>query len=188
MVDLPTAEALAAAGPVTATRLGLDFYRRDVLEVAPRLLGLWLCHRVGPDIRRGRITEVEAYRGQSDTACHARVGRTKRTEVLYLGGGHAYVYLCYGLHHLVNVVTGPPDQPQAALIRGIEGHAGPGRLTKALDITLDNNREDLTTSPDLWLEDDGRRPARIDAGRRVGIGYASAADQARLWRWYVAAV
>ena len=172
---------MAGQATVLYPRVPVDFFIRDVLEVAPQLLGLWLCRAIGDEVRRGRITEVEAYRGETDTACHARVGRTKRTEVLYLRGGHAYVYLCYGIHHLFNVVTGPAGQPQAALIRGIEGSPGPGRLTKALD----NNRADLTTSPDLWLEDDGQRPTAIRTAPRIGIPYASPADQARPWRWYV---
>jgi len=170
---------------MSTERLTSAFYQCDVLDVAPNLLGKLLCYVDGSEVRRGRITEVEAYRGETDTACHAHAGRTKRTEVLYLGGGHAYVYLCYGIHHLFNVVTGPEGQPQAALIRGIEGFPGPGRLTKALDITLDNNRTDLTISPNLWLEDDGYRPPALKTSPRIGIAYASEEDQARLWRWYV---
>lgn len=163
-------------------RLDCDFYTRDVLDVAPHLVGKLLCHRVGPTVIRGRITEVEAYRGEDDTACHARVGRTKRTEVLYMAGGHAYVYLCYGIHNLFNVVTGSEGNPQAVLIRGLAHIPGPGRLTKALGITLADNRADLTTSPTLWLEDDQYHPV-VDASTRIGIGYATPQDQARLWRF-----
>jgi len=165
-------------------RLEGDFYAQDVLDAAPALLGKVIC-RAGASgvIRRGRITEVEVYRGEADTACHARVGRTRRTSVLYRPGGYAYVYLCYGIHHLFNIVTGPVDQPQAALIRGIEGAVGPGRTTAALGITTADNDTDLRTAADLWLEDDGTRPVRIAASPRVGIGYASPEDQARLWRF-----
>jgi len=131
---------------------------------------------------RGRINEVEAYRGEEDTACHARAGRTKRTEVLYMAGGHAYVYLCYGIHCLLNVVTGEEGDPQAVLIRGLAEVPGPGRLTKAFGITLDENRLDLIASPALWLEDDGSAP-RIHASKRIGIGYATQEDQDRLWRF-----
>ncbi|MDR0283640.1 MAG: DNA-3-methyladenine glycosylase [Propionibacteriaceae bacterium] len=168
---------------MTTIRLDDAFYRRDVLDVAPALLGTVLCHDTGTAILRGRITEVEAYRGEDDTACHARVGRTPRTETLYLAGGHAYVYLCYGIHHLFNVVTGPAGFPQAVLIRGLAAVPGPGRLTKALAITRDLNREDLRTSARLWLEDDGYRPAHVETTPRIGIPYASPADQARPWRW-----
>ena len=131
---------------------------------------------------KGWISEVEAYRGEEDTACHAHVGRTKRTEVLYMSGGHAYVYLCYGIHHLLNVVTGEQGDPQAVLIRGLADVTGPGRLTKAMGITLEENRMDLTTSSTLWLEDEGFTPG-IQASERIGIGYATPEDQARLWRF-----
>ncbi|MDR2931106.1 MAG: DNA-3-methyladenine glycosylase [Propionibacteriaceae bacterium] len=165
-------------------RLGPDFYRRDVLEVAPALLGKLVCHVTGDGkTLRGRVTEVEAYRGEQDTACHARVGRTKRTEPLYHVGGCAYVYLCYGIHRLMNVVTGPQDMPQAVLLRGLADVSGPGRLTRALGVELADNLTDLTTSSVLWLEDDAHVPQHIDTTGRIGIGYASAEDQARPWRW-----
>lgn len=165
-------------------RLGDDFFRQDVLRVAPGLIGAVLCCRDAEGVvHRGRIGEVEAYRGEEDSACHARFGRTKRSEVLYLAGGHAYVYLCYGLHHLVNVVTGPADEPQAVLIRGIAGAAGPGRVTGALGITLADNRIDLRTSDRLWLEDDGYIATGLAVSPRVGIGYATPEDQARPWRF-----
>jgi len=166
----------------SSVRLNADFYTRDVLAVAPDLIGKLLCHRHGDMVVKGRISEVEAYRGEQDTACHARAGRTKRTEVLYMEGGHAYVYLCYGIHYLFNVVTGAEGDPQAVLIRGLADVEGPGRLTKALGITLDQNRVDLITSQTLWLEDEGFRP-QIEASRRIGIGYATPEDQARLWRF-----
>jgi len=163
-------------------RLGHDFYTRDVLQVAPDLVGMVLCRTLGPMTMRARISEVEAYRGEEDTACHARAGRTTRTEVLYMGGGHAYVYLCYGIHHLLNVVTGEEGAPQAVLIRGLAEVSGPGRLTKALGITLAENRMDLTVSETLWIEDDGCTP-QIQTSPRIGIAYATAEDQARLWRF-----
>ena len=163
-------------------RLGDEFYRQDVLTVAPGLLGKILCRLVVSQVLRRRITEVEAYRGEEDTACHARFGHTKRTEVMYLAGGHAYVYLCYGVHHMLNVVTGAIDQPQAVLIRGLAGLHGPGRLTKALGITGADNRTDLRTSEFMWIEDDGFIPEGIDTAPRIGIGYASPEDQVRPWR------
>jgi DNA-3-methyladenine glycosylase len=158
----------------------------DVLDVAPRLLGYLLCRRLADGrIERRAITEVEAYRGEEDTACHARAGRTKRTAVMYGPGGHAYVYLCYGVHHLLNVVTGPAGRPQAALIRGVEAARGPGRLTKALAIDLTLNGLVLAPASGLWLEE-GRAPGRVATGPRVGIGYASPEDQARPWRFSAA--
>ncbi|MCL2299021.1 MAG: DNA-3-methyladenine glycosylase, partial [Firmicutes bacterium] len=99
--------------------------------------------------------------------------------------GFSYVYLCYGMHNLLNIVTGGDGQPQAALIRGVEGSPGPGRVTKAMSIDRALNEVDLRTSELLWLEDDGFVPAAILTGPRVGIGYASEEDQKREWRFIV---
>ena len=151
-------------------------------EAARALVGKVLVRRL-PDgtVLRARITETEAYFGESDTACHASHGRTKRTEVLYHPAGTIYVYLCYGIHWMLNLVTGPEDDPQAVLIRGVEGASGPGRVTRYLHI--DKSLNDTALGGALALEDDGYMPARIDALPRVGIGYAAAEDQARLWRF-----
>ena len=151
-------------------------------EAARALVGKLLV-RTLPDgtVLRARITETEAYFGEGDTACHASHGRTKRTDVLYHPAGTIYVYLCYGIHWMLNLVTGPADDPQAVLIRGVEGASGPGRVTKFLQI--DKSLNDTMLGPALALEDDGFVPARIDASPRVGIGYAAAEDRARLWRF-----
>ena len=101
---------------------------------------------------------------------------------MYAPGGCAYIYLCYGMHEMLNVVTGPADHPEAVLVRGAEGAEGPGRLTKALSITRVLNREDLVASDRLWIETDGSRVA-LTAAPRIGIGYASKRDQARKWRF-----
>ena len=123
------------------------------------------------------------YRGVQDTACHACHGRTKRTEVLYHDGGTIYVYLCYGMHWMLNIVTGHVDEPQAVLIRACaDGANGPGKLTRRLQIDKAFNDGDITTCPELWIEDDGRHFA-LETDTRVGIGYAAPEDQARLWRW-----
>lgn len=161
-----------------------DFFRRDVLCVAPDLTGRVLVRRLDDGtLLRLRITETEAYRGEADTACHACHGRTKRTETLYLDGGTIYVYLCYGIHWMLNIVTGSIDEPQAVLIRACaDGANGPGKLTKRLQIDKRFNTLDITTSPELWIEDDGARFA-LETDTRVGIGYAAPEDQARLWRW-----
>jgi len=165
-------------------RLDPAFYTQDVLAAAPALLGKLLCRRLpGGTVLRRRVTETEAYRGEGDTACHARAGKTRRTAVMYGPGGFSYVYLCYGIHCLLNIVTGEAGQPQAALIRGVEGSPGPGRVTKALSIDLTLGGVDMRTSDLLWLEDDGFIPTRILTAPRVGIGYASEEDQGRLWRF-----
>ena len=163
--------------------LDYDFYHRECLTVARELVGKNLVRRLpSGQILRMRISETEAYCGEEDTACHAHKGRTKRTEVLYAGAGTIYVYLCYGIHWLLNIVTGEKEQPQAVLIRACVDAPGPGRLTKALQITGELNRKSILPGGELWIEDDG---FACEAGtdKRVGIGYASAEDQARLWRF-----
>ena len=164
-------------------RLTADFFARDVLEVAPALVGKLLI-RTLPDGRevRARVTETEAYRGEADTACHASHGRTKRSEVLYHAPGTIYVYLCYGIHWMLNLVTGETDQPQAVLIRACEDLPGPGMLTKALGITGELNDTDITLSPLLRVEDDGAE-VNITQDKRVGINYAAQEDIDRLWRF-----
>ena len=167
----------------SAIRLGADFYTRDVLTVAPELLGKLLVRRFADgSVIKCRITETEAYRGEEDAACHARAGRTNRTSVLYERGGMVYVYLCYGIHYLFNVVTGEKDVPQAALIRGVEGYPGPGRLTRAMEIDKSLNMADLTSSADIWIEDDGVS-ARYTTSPRIGIGYAAEPYKSIEWRF-----
>ena len=170
---------------MTTKRLNADFYQNDALSAAKSLCGMILCVRQ-PDgtILRKRITETECYLGEDDTACHAHHGRTARTDVMYKRGGVAYVYLCYGMHNMLNIVTGPENHPQAVLIRGVEGFPGPGRVTKVMGIGRDLNAVSFTESDLIWLEDDGTRP-QIKATPRIGISYASEEDQARLWRFIV---
>ncbi len=163
----------------------LTDFSADAVALAPRLLGKFLCRQLedGTVLRR-RITETEAYFGEEDTACHAHRGRTPRTDVLYEPGGCAYVYLCYGMHDLFNVVTGPKGHPEAVLIRGVEGADGPGKLTKLLHITRAFNRVRLAPPSGLWLEDDGFAP-KYRRTPRIGIAYASTRDQRRKWRFVV---
>ena len=159
-------------------RLSYDFYHRPCLEVARDLVGKVLIHK-GQQLR---ISETEAYCGEADTACHAHKGRTKRTEVLYADAGTIYIYLCYGVHWMLNVITGDVDDPQGVLIRACVNAEGPGKLTKRLGITGERNRDSAVTSDTLWIGDDGFR-CRIETDKRVGIGYASQEDQDRLWRF-----
>ena len=159
-------------------RLSYDFLHRHALEVAPDLVGKLLVH----GDRYLRISETEAYCGVTDTACHAHKGRTRRTEVLYADAGTIYIYLCYGMHWLMNVITGDIDDPQGVLIRACAEAPGPGKLTKTLGITKEFNKQSILTSPDLWIEDDGLR-CEIIPDKRVGIGYATQEDQDKLWRF-----
>lgn len=169
-----------------------DFYERPADEVAPDLLGKLLLVREAGSIayRAGRIVETEAYVGQDDLACHASKGLTKRTSTLFGPAGHAYVYLIYGMYDLFNVVCQPAGVPHAVLVRGAEplgpsdpllGSAdlvtapvpegargdGPGRLTRALGITLGHDKEPLH-GPELYLLD-GPAPATVKVTPRVGV-------------------
>jgi DNA-3-methyladenine glycosylase len=162
-------------------RLDESFYRKSALELAPLLVGKLLFSNTGA-IAQARITETEAYYGPFDTACHASKGKTPRTEVMFRRGGFAYIYLCYGIHHLLNVVTGPEGHPEAVLLRGGIGFRGPGRLTKALGVTKALNGEDLLSSSLIWLEDDGFK-TECRASKRIGIDYAKEEDREKLWRF-----
>lgn len=159
-------------------RLPYEFYHRTCIDVARDLVGKLIVH----GDTRLRISETEIYWGENDTACHAHKGHTKRTEVLYAGAGTIYVYLCYGMHWLLNIITGDIDDPQGVLIRACVEAPGPGKLTKALGITGQYNRQSILDTPDFWIEDDGKRFELIP-DKRVGIGYASREDQDRLWRF-----
>ena len=160
-------------------KLTYDFFHRPCLQVAQDLVGkVLVCNG-----QRLRISETEAYCGEKDTACHAHKGRTKRTEVMYGRAGHAYIYLCYGIHWLLNIVTGEENAPEAVLIRACVEADGPGKLTKKLGITGELNRESLEGET-LWVEDDGFSCC-VKTDKRVGIGYATKEDQDRLWRFMI---
>ena len=159
-------------------KLPYEFYHRPCLEVARDLVGKVLVYN-GKALR---ISETEAYCGESDTACHASKGRTRRTEVLYADAGTVYVYLCYGMHWLMNVITGDAEDPQGVLIRACLEAPGPGRLTKVLGITFQQNRACIYDSDELFIGDDGFC-CTVRTDRRVGIGYASQEDQDKPWRF-----
>jgi DNA-3-methyladenine glycosylase len=179
------------------------FYERPTLKVAEELLGKVLVHRTRAGATSGVIVETEAYIGEDDPACHASFGRTARSEPLFGPPGFAYVYLNYGIHCLMNAVTEADGYPGAVLIRAlqpldglelmrkrrapdgrdIDDHAlcrGPGNLTKALGITITDNRLDLTTSK-LAIEDRSIWVGRIATGPRIGIRVAIE----RPWRYWV---
>ena len=161
------------------------YFSAPATERAPDLIGKLLCvRREDGSIIRARITETECYFGEQDSACHASRGRTPRTDTLYMGGGVAYVYLCYGIHSLLNVVTGPADFPEAVLIRGVEGFEGPGKLTKAMMIDRSLNGTSFIDSNELWIEDDGVS-ASYNVGKRIGIDYATDEYRNILWRFTI---
>lgn len=191
-----------------AKRLEPRFYRRnDVVAVARDLLGKVLCTSLDGRMTQAIITETEAYAGVEDRASHAYGGRrTQRTEPMYAPGGIAYVYLCYGIHHLFNVVTAGSDVPHAVLIRaaaplaGVEHMlarrsrskadkrllAGPGSLSQALGIRTELSGTDLTGDV-VWIEDHGIRVAANDLveGPRIGVDYAGD-DALRPYRFVAA--
>ena len=161
------------------------FYDRNAARVAPALVGCVLVHRDGRGLRTGRIVETEAYVGEHDLACHARVGRTARTAVMYGEAGRAYVYLIYGIHPMLNAVCGPGASANAVLIRAVEptgeglpwlhkSASGPGNVTKAFGIGLGDNRADLCdprASLFIAARPGGPRP-RIVLTPRVGVAYS----------------
>lgn len=139
------------------------FYARPAEIVAQELLGKLLCHG---DLR-GRITETEAYPGGDDLASHSAAGITERTKVIFGPPGHAYVYLIYGLHYCLNVVTQPEGTPGCVLIRGLEWVSGPARLTRAMGITLEHYGVDFTQGP-LTIRDAPSITA-FDVTPRIGL-------------------
>ncbi|HAD11418.1 MAG TPA: DNA-3-methyladenine glycosylase [Saprospirales bacterium] len=191
-------------------RLPPEFYlRTDVVLVARELLGKILITEINGIRTSGRITETEAYRAPDDRACHAFGNlRTARTEVMFQEGGRAYIYLCYGIHHLFNVVTAPQETAHAVLIRAIEPiegedvmyerrglpkkisgkiltrlTTGPGSVSKALGIHTGLNGISLLSgdSP-VWIADEGRAylPEDIQSGPRIGIDYSG---ECAAWPW-----
>ena len=176
-------------------KLSQSFYlQTDVVDLSKQLLGKVLCSKVGDELTCGIICETEAYAGVDDKASHAYGGRrTKRTEIMYAEGGLSYVYLCYGVHYLFNVVSNQRDIPHAVLIRGIkpldgidtilerrkrkvlskEICIGPGKVSQALGIKKEHNAISLQ-GREVWIED--RKIAvdfsKIRASKRIGIDYA----------------
>lgn len=164
-------------------RLSANFYQQDAQMVAPLLLGKQLVRVLDSgETMKLTITETECYCGEIDSACHARAGRTSRTKILYEPGGVCYVYMIYGIHFLLNVVTGLADCPQAVLIRAAKGYNGPGKLTKHLRIDKQLNGADLISSGRIWIEDNGLA-FPYKTAPRVGIDYASEPYKSIEWRF-----
>lgn len=164
--------------------------QKKTVMLARWLLGKYLVRR-RPDGREDarQIVETEAYDGERDLACHARAGRTRRTEVMYRAGGIWYVYLCYGIHEMLNLVVGPEDWPAAILIRGVEAAIGPGRVTQqlAIDRAL-NGASAVDEAGGLWLEDRGVVVPRraVVTTPRIGVDYAGPIWAEKHWRFTLA--
>jgi DNA-3-methyladenine glycosylase len=184
-------------------KLPRSFYSRSALDVASDLIGKVLVRRLGRRNLAGKIVETEAYVGPHDLACHASKGHTPRTAVMFGEPGHAYVYMIYGFHFCLNVVTEPPGYPAAVLIRAVEPlenldlmrelrnnperdvdiASGPGKLCKAFSIDKTLNGEDLRGST-IWIEDRKLDPGPIHTSPRVGVDYAGEYKD-KPWRFFV---
>jgi DNA-3-methyladenine glycosylase len=163
-------------------RLNRDFYKRDVLIVAPDLPGKNLVISRAGIPESYKITEVEAYRGEEDQASHARFGKTTRNSIMYGQGGFLYIYLIYGIYWMLNIVTGPADSPQAILVRGLKNLSGPGVLTRGLGIDRSYHGEDLVNSERIWIEDSDEKPLVLQKPR-IGINYAGEPWVSHAWRF-----
>lgn len=188
-------------------KLPQQFYERpNVVQISRELLGKYLFTHLDGVLCGGAIVETEAYAGRVDKACHAHLNRrTRRTEVMFGPGGRAYVYLCYGIHALFNIVSNEPGEADAVLVRAIEPTvgleamcvrrkmakvayrltAGPGVMSQALGIGTQHNQTDLQGDL-IWIEDRGMvlGPEEIVASPRIGIGYAQE-DALLPWRFRI---
>jgi DNA-3-methyladenine glycosylase len=161
-----------------------SFFDRNALKVAPALVGCILARRVPGGLLLGRVVETEAYIGEHDLACHARAGRTVRTDPMYGEPGHAYVYLIYGIHQMLNCVCGPGSAANAVLLRAVEpvpeslpwlhpSGTGPGNLCKAFGVERRHNRDDLCDKgAELFIGPRIAKPPKLLRGPRVGVDYA----------------
>lgn len=187
---------------VKNTTLPRKFYNRPTLTVARELLGARLVRILNGVKLVGLITETEGYISEEDMACHAKAGRTKRTDPMYGPPGHAYIYFTYGNHWMLNVVTEKENFPAAVLIRAIQpiegidvmmkrrqgrDTFGPGKLTQAMGITIGENYVDLTESgSSLWIEAGVKVPDKnVTIGPRVGLNKTPEPWLSKPWRFLV---
>lgn len=165
-----------------------SFFERPALDVTRDLLGKHLCRRLDDgSVFRWPLRELEAYDGPADRACHAHKGQTPRNRIMFGPGGFWYVYLCYGVHWMLNIVTGPAHYPAAVLVRGAGDVVGPGRLTKAMQIDKRFHEQPAALETGLWIEDAGIAvpDAAVRRTPRIGVDYAgpewSAAPYRFVW-------
>ena len=163
-----------------------SFFNRPTIGVARELLGKYLVRRIGGREIARQITEVEAYVGFQDKASHASRGMTPRNKIMFGKAGVWYVYFTYGMHWMLNVVTGRKGYPAAILIRGVDGISGPARLTKFFKIDKRFNGKSASRKIGLWIEDRGVKIAKSQIKRsvRIGVEYAGA-WKSKLWRFYL---
>lgn len=150
------------------------FFDGPTLTIAKDLLGKFLVHRFNGKEIALMITEVEAYDGSKDKASHASCGKTERNKAMFGEAGNWYVYFTYGMHWMLNIVTGPKDYPAAILIRETDKISGPARITKYLKIDKKFNAKPASKKTGLWIEDRGikTKSLMISTGKRIGVAYA----------------
>lgn len=174
----------------TMKELNKAFFERKTLAVAKDLLGKYLVRKVGKKMVRERIMEVEAYVGPHDLACHSSKGRTTRTEVMHAEAGTIYIYLIYGMHYMLNIVTEGKDFPAAVLIRGTENFKSPGVLTRELNIDKSLNGKPLGQKTGLWIESDLKienKKLKIAKTPRIGVKYAGETWANKPYRFHLQA-
>lgn len=161
------------------------FFGRPALIVAQKLLGKYLVRQIGTKTIKYLITEVEAYDGFKDKASHASRGKTKRNAPMFGEAGRWYVYFTYGMHYMLNIVTGPKNYPAAVLIRGAQGTSGPARVTKKLKIDKNFNNKIASPKTGLWIADGGIKIKnnKIQKLPRVGVSYAGQFWSKKKWRF-----
>lgn len=164
-----------------------DFFSRDVVKVAKDLVGKYLVVKKDNRISAYKIIETEAYGGEDDLASHARFGKTDRSQIMYGSPGAWYVYMIYGMYHMLNIVCQPEDKPAAVLIRGLDGISGPGKLTRELGITKIFNGKLAAKATGLWIEDRGESlsPGQISSTPRIGIDYAGPVWRQKPYRFFL---
>lgn len=160
-----------------------DFFIRDVLDVAPDLIGKVLIRKFDDGtIKKYIITETEAYRGEEDLACHASKGRTKRSDVMYQNGGIIYVYLIYGMYWMLNFVCEKENNPQAVLIRGLKNFNGPGRVGRELKLNNNFNYKEINLGNNLCIVDNNLK-VKFTTKPRIGIDYSGYIWKNKPWRF-----
>lgn len=169
-----------------ATRLNRDYYNKDAITLARDLLGKTIVRRLDDGtLIKAYITETEAYTGEHDLASHASKGNTPRTQIMYGKAGYVYMYFIYGMYWMLNVVCSGENDPQAVLIRGIEGIVGPGKVTRHLNLDKLFYGEDLTSSKRLWIENSSLpKNLQIETSPRINVAYAKEWAQ-KPWRFFV---
>lgn len=151
-------------------------------ELAKKLIGKYLCRDTGNEIIKDEIVETEAYFGVDDSASHARFGKTERNKLMWAEGGTIYVYLCYGIHEMFNIVSGKNGEVGAVLIRGTKSAKGSGLLTKKFKINRQLNGEKIINNNRIWLENNSEK-INIKKEKRIGINFAENKDKNALLRF-----